>query len=68
MNLVFDFGAVLFDWRPAARVAARFAGLVHSDEQAHDLAHAIFAHPDWHAFDCGLVELEQVVIVPVLSS
>ena len=61
MNLVFDFGAVLFDWRPAARVAARFAGLVRSDEQARDLAHAIFAHPDWHAFDCGLVELEQVV-------
>ena len=61
MNLVFDFGAVLFDWRPAARVAARFAGLVRSDEHARDLAHAIFAHPDWHAFDCGLVELEQVV-------
>jgi len=61
MNIVFDFGAVLFDWRPADRVAARFSGLVSNAEQAQSLAQSIFGHADWHAFDCGHLLLEQVV-------
>ena len=61
MNIVFDFGAVLFDWRPAERVATRFSGLVSSAEQAHSLAQSIFGHADWHAFDCGHLLLEEVV-------
>ncbi len=61
MNLVFDFGAVLFDWRPADCVARRFPGLATSPPQAQALAQAIFHHEDWQAFDRGLCSLEQVV-------
>ena len=61
MNIVFDFGAVLFDWRPAERVAQQFPGLVATPAQAQALARAIFDHPDWQAFDRGLLPLEQVV-------
>ncbi len=61
MNLVFDFGAVLFDWRPADRVAEHFPGLAATPGQAGALAQAIFGHPDWQAFDRGLCALEQVV-------
>lgn len=61
MNLVFDFGAVLFDWRPADRVAQHFPGLVATESEAQNLARAIFHHEDWQAFDHGLIPLEQVV-------
>jgi len=59
MNLVFDFGAVLFDWRPADRVARHFPQLAPS--QAASLAQAIFGHAHWQDFDRGLLRLEQVV-------
>jgi putative hydrolase of the HAD superfamily len=61
MNFVFDFGAVLFDWRPAERVARHFPGLATSAPQARSLAQAIFGHSDWQNFDRGLLPLEQVV-------
>lgn len=61
MNIVFDFGAVLFDWRPAERVRQRLGDWAAGPQQAQDLARAIFAHPDWQAFDRGLLGLEQVV-------
>jgi putative hydrolase of the HAD superfamily len=61
MNIVFDFGAVLFDWRPAERVRQRLQPWAATAEQADGLAKAIFAHDDWQAFDHGLLALEQVV-------
>lgn len=61
MNIVFDFGAVLFDWRPADRVARHFPGLASTAAQAQALAGAIFQHAHWQAFDHGLMPLEQVV-------
>lgn len=61
MNFVFDFGAVLFDWRPADRVARHFPGLAATPAQASAMAQAIFQHGDWQAFDRGLIPLEQVV-------
>ncbi len=61
MNIVFDFGAVLFDWRPAERVRQRLGDWAAGPQQAQDLAQAIFAHSDWLAFDRGLLGLEQVV-------
>lgn len=61
MNFVFDFGAVLFEWRPVELVARHFPGLATSPQQARSLAQAIFHHGDWQAFDRGLLPLEQVV-------
>ncbi len=61
MNIVFDFGAVLFDWRPAERVAQHLPGLAPTPREAQALAQAIFHHADWQAFDRGLLPLEQVV-------
>lgn len=61
MNFVFDFGAVLFDWRPVDRVAQHFPGLAGAPDQARALTQAIFHHADWQAFDRGLLSLEQIV-------
>ena len=59
MNVVFDFGAVLFEWQPAERVARHFPALAATQAQA--LAQAIFHHVDWQDFDRGLLPLAQVV-------
>jgi putative hydrolase of the HAD superfamily len=61
MNLVFDFGAVLFDWQPSQLVAAHFPDLAATPQAAQQLARSVFYHDDWHAFDCGKVALETVV-------
>jgi putative hydrolase of the HAD superfamily len=61
MNIVFDFGAVLFDWRPAQVVRDHFPDQISTDEQAASFAGAIFNHPDWHAFDAGLVSTAQIL-------
>ena len=61
LNLVFDFGGVLFGWQPAQLVAATFPQTVTDAEGARGLAHAIFGHADWHAFDAGRLTLTQVV-------
>lgn len=61
MNIVFDFGAVLFDWQPAQLVAQHFPELGATPEQARILAQALFDHADWRGFDSGTVVLDQVV-------
>ncbi|MFZ4624235.1 MAG: HAD family hydrolase [Rhodoferax sp.] len=61
MNLVFDFGAVLFTWQPAQLLLQTFPRQVASPEAARQLAHQVFGHPDWHAFDCGLLEPDTVI-------
>ena len=61
MNIVFDFGAVLFDWQPARLVARQFPALAATPVQARELTEAIFQHPDWHHFDCGRIGLNDVV-------
>lgn len=55
MNIVFDFGAVLFAWRPLELVAAAFPEHAGTPQAAKDFAHAVFAHPDWMDFDRGRV-------------
>jgi putative hydrolase of the HAD superfamily len=60
LNVVFDFGAVLFTWEPHKLVRDVFASIVHTDEQAVAVAKAIFGHPDWHAFDAGRVSQLEV--------
>ena len=61
MNIVFDFGAVLFDWQPVQLVAQHFPERGATPEQARKLAHSLFDHADWRGFDHGTVTLDQVV-------
>lgn len=62
MNLVFDFGAVLFTWKPALLLRQSFPHQAGSDAQAHQLVHQMFSHPDWHAFDRGTLDAEVVIV------
>lgn len=61
MNIVFDFGAVLFKWQPAELIARSFPAEAATDSAARLLAQRIFHHPDWQAFDSGLVVLDTVI-------
>ena len=61
MNVVFDFGAVLFSWRPADILAETFPALASAPADASALAKAVFGHADWHAFDQGLLAMDEVV-------
>lgn len=61
MNLVFDFGAVLFTWRPVDLMAECFPQRAATPAQAGHLAHAVFGHADWQAFDAGTLSMDAVV-------
>jgi putative hydrolase of the HAD superfamily len=61
MNVVFDFGAVLFTWQPAEIVADVFPARAATEAEARQLAFAVFSHQDWHNFDRGLMEMDAVI-------
>jgi putative hydrolase of the HAD superfamily len=61
MNVVFDFGAVLFTWRPIEIVSEAFPAHATTPAEARQLAHAMFSHEDWQDYDRGLLELDVVV-------
>jgi putative hydrolase of the HAD superfamily len=61
MNVVFDFGAVLFTWRPVEIVARAFPSRAATPADASQLAQAMFSHEDWHDYDRGLLEVDAVV-------
>lgn len=61
MNVVFDFGAVLFTWKPAELLAQSFPHEAGTPQAAAQLAHAVFGHADWHAFDRGTLSMATVV-------
>lgn len=61
MNVVFDFGAVLFTWRPLDLVTECFPDRVSTPAQAGHLAHEIFGHADWQAFDRGTTTMQEVI-------
>lgn len=61
MNVVFDFGAVLFGWQPQALVASAFPDRAASPEQAASLAKAMFGHADWLSFDRGTLSMQEVI-------
>jgi putative hydrolase of the HAD superfamily len=61
MNLVFDFGAVLFRWRPLEMVALSFPERASTPQQAGHLAHQIFGHGDWLDFDRGRLAIRSVI-------
>lgn len=55
MNIVFDFGGVLFRWRPHALLTRVLADRSLTDDAARTLAHAVFTGP-WEEFDRGSIE------------
>jgi putative hydrolase of the HAD superfamily len=61
IDVVFDFGAVLFSWRPDLLVAEQFSDRAPDPQAARALAHEIFHHDDWRSFDRGTVALDQVI-------
>jgi putative hydrolase of the HAD superfamily len=60
LNIVFDFGAVLFTWQPGVLMRRHFPAQASSTQQAAELAAAVFRHPNWHEFDRGVVSAEEV--------
>jgi putative hydrolase of the HAD superfamily len=63
MNIVFDFGAVLVNWRPQDVVRKHFPSIAHSPEAAAQLASSFFAHSDWQEFDAGRVSPEEISLL-----
>lgn len=61
IHIVFDFGVVLFTWKPVELVAEYFPQRVAGVADAGHLAHAIFGHADWQAFDRGVLPMQAVV-------
>lgn len=59
-NIVFDLGGVVFAWKPAEVIAAQLPDIAPNPQAAQQLAKAIFAHPQWQAFDQGLLGLDDV--------
>ncbi len=60
-NIVFDFGAVVFTWRPDLLVQTLFPAEAATPAAARALAVAIFHHEDWQEFDRGTVLMPLVV-------
>ena len=60
-NIVFDFGAVLFTWRPELLIQEQFAEHAPDMARARVLAGHIFHHADWLAFDSGSLEQSEVI-------
>jgi putative hydrolase of the HAD superfamily len=60
MNIVFDFGAVMVQWRPHDVVRKHFPDIANTPEAAAQLANSIFAHPDWQSFDAGRVSAQEI--------
>lgn len=61
MNIVFDFGVVLFTWQPCRFLPDFFPDRAATPEQAQVLATDVFSHADWHAFDQGTLSTHEVV-------
>lgn len=61
MNLVFDFGAVLFRWQPELLLQGVFPERALDNLAARALAHTLFHHPDWHDFDRGAIAEQDLV-------
>lgn len=63
MNVVFDFGGVLFRWRPAALLLRTWPHRLRDQASAEAAALAFFQNygGDWGAFDQGLLDAQTVV-------
>jgi putative hydrolase of the HAD superfamily len=66
MNVVFDFGNVLFEWNPATLIAQHFPGADTWDIDYAAFAKEMAAHPDWYAFDAG--QLDAARLAPLVAA
>jgi len=58
-NIIFDLGAVMFDWNPK-KIAERFTMDSRLQQRIQD---ELFFHQNWMDFDCGLVTEEEAIII-----
>ncbi len=62
MNIVFDFGGVVFNWRPLALLQSTLPLRAHNEAAARELADDMLQHyaphGDWAAFDRGDVDVQ----------
>ncbi|MFY7864062.1 HAD family hydrolase [Roseateles sp.] len=63
MNIVFDFGGVVFRWHPASFLARVWPHRVADVEEGAEVAAQFFENygGDWGAFDQGLIDAETVI-------
>ena len=63
-HLIFDFGGVVFRWRPAALLARVLPQRVRNAEEAAHWRQAVFQDysGDWGAFDAGHIDVDQLVV------
>jgi putative hydrolase of the HAD superfamily len=66
MNIVFDFGNVLFEWNPAALIEQHFPGADQLGVDYVEFATAMATHSDWLAFDAG--HLDAKTLAPRVAS
>lgn len=59
MNIVFDFGNVLFDWSPATLIAEHFPKIAPLPGSPEDFSYRL-VNDDWLAYDLGLIDTETV--------
>ncbi len=59
-RIVFDFGGVLFNWRPLHLVQRHFRQRAHDEASARATAAAVFGS-DWGRFDRGVLEADELV-------
>ncbi len=60
MNIVFDFGNVLFAWEPVRLIQKNFQRLDLWSGSVDELAQAMTGHEDWKGFDAGWVTQEEL--------
>jgi putative hydrolase of the HAD superfamily len=56
VDIVFDFGNVLFEWNPASLLEQHFSGTDQIEPDYVALAIAMTTHPDWLEFDAGRLD------------
>ena len=60
MNIVFDFGNVLFEWNPVRLIDEHFAQGSATPATSAALADTLINHKDWLDFDLGLLDAATV--------
>ncbi|BAX55289.1 hypothetical protein PDPUS_2_00703 [Photobacterium damselae subsp. piscicida] len=61
-NVIFDFGAVLFEWNPNQIVKT----FTPSDTVQHILLQQVLQHPDWISLDRGTMLIAVVTPIDLL--
>jgi len=60
INIVFDFGNMLFEWNPACLITKHYEAPYAKAQFAEALADTLINHQDWLDFDLGLIDSQQL--------